>query len=89
MDNTITTRFEMRISKIDKALLEKASKLKGYSTLAGFIKDVVKGKAEEIIEKEAKILASDKDKEIFFETLLGNQEPSDRLKKAAQRYQQR
>ena len=80
------TRFEIRISAHDKVFFERASKISGHKTLASFVTDIVKKQAQAIIEEHEKILASEKDKEIFFRALVANGEPNDRLKKAAQKY---
>ena len=80
------TRFELRLSKEDRAFFEKASKISGYTTLASFIKSAVKERAKKIINEKEQILSSGKDKEIFFNAVLSNIEPSRKLKMAANKY---
>lgn len=43
-------------------------------------------KANEIIEREHQILADERDKEIFFNTLMKDNEPNEALQKAARDY---
>ena len=80
------TRFELRLSKDEKMFFEKASKILGYRTLASFVTSMVKKQAKEIIDEHEKILASEKDKEIFFKAILANNEPNEKLRKAAKKY---
>ena len=80
------TRFEIRVSQSEKELFEKASKIIGHKSLASFVTSVVKKKAIDIIDDYNRILATDEDKEIFFETILSNNVPNEKLKRAAKKY---
>jgi len=80
------SRFELRLSTEDRSFFEKASRIGGYSTLAGFIKSIVRERAKIIISENEQILASERDKEIFFNAVLSNVEPSEKLKRAANKY---
>lgn len=88
MESVKKSRFEMRLSNEDKMLFEKASEIKGYSSLAGFVSATLKKEAQEIIKENERILVSDRDKEIFFEAILSNLEPNQKLKEAASRYKE-
>jgi uncharacterized protein (DUF1778 family) len=79
-------RFELRLSEEEKVIFEKASKLSGHKTLASFITSIVRKQARKIIDEHEKILASENDKEIFFNAILANHEPNEKLKKAAPKY---
>ncbi len=80
------SRLEVRISESDKKVFEKASRLSGHKTLTGFITYIIKKEAQEIIEEHERILASEQDKETFFNAVLANNEPNENLKEAAQKY---
>jgi uncharacterized protein (DUF1778 family) len=79
-------RFELRLSEQEKVIFEKASKLSGHKTLSSFITSIVRKQARKIIDNHEKILATENDKEIFFNAILANHEPNEKLKKAAQKY---
>lgn len=79
------SRLEVRISQSDKKIFEKASRISGHKTLTGFVTYIVKKQAKEIIEENEKILASERDKEVFFNAILANNKPNDKLKSAAKR----
>ncbi|WP_372756001.1 DUF1778 domain-containing protein [Labilibaculum sp.] len=80
------SRFELRISQDEKRVFERASKISGHKTLASFVTSIVKKRAKEIIDDHEKILVSEKDKEIFFNTILANNEPNEKLMQAAKKY---
>ena len=79
-------RFELRLSEEDKAFFERASKISGHKTLTGFVTSIVREQAKKIINEDEQILSSKKDKEIFFNAILANIEPSNKLKQAANKY---
>lgn len=79
-------RFELRLSENDKKIFEKACTISGYNTLASFILSMVKKQAHQIIDEHERILASAKDKEIFFEALLSTTPPNEKLKNAVKKY---
>ncbi|MDP2059134.1 MAG: DUF1778 domain-containing protein [Flavobacteriaceae bacterium] len=80
------SRLEVRISEIDKKIFEKASRISGHKTLTSFVTYIVRKQAREIIEEKEKILASEKDKEVFFNAILANNKPNDKLKSATKKY---
>ena len=79
-------RFELRLSKPNKAKLEKAAEILGHRSLAGFVTATVLEKANEVIEKDQTILANDRDKEVFFKALMEAPEPNEALQEAARDY---
>lgn len=80
------SRFELRLSENDKKILEKASAISGYSTLTNFVLSIIKKQAAQIIDEHERILASEKDKEIFFNAILVNNTPNENLKNAVKKY---
>lgn len=79
-------RIELRVSSQDKHIFKRAQKLNGDRSFTSFIVRVVKQHAEEIIARNDKILASEKDKKLFFDTVFGENKPNKDLIKAAKRY---
>lgn len=79
-------RLETRLSKEQKELFEYAATIGGFHTLTEFVIVSTQANAERIIEKHEKILASNKDKEIFFKELLNPAKPNKSLRTAASRY---
>lgn len=79
-------RIEIRLSSSDKQVFMKAQKLSGDKSFSSFIVRVVKEKAEEIVAKNESIIASERDKEKFFEAVFGNPQPNQKLIDAANRY---
>lgn len=80
------SRFELRLSVQDKNSFERASRLSGYKTMSSFITEAVRAKAKEVIDEYEAILVSEKDKNIFFNALLSNIEPNNKLKGAVKKY---
>ena len=88
MKAAAVARFDARISDKQKKFFEYAATLGGYKTLAAFIFHAAEVEAEKIVEKHNAFLASEKDREIFFNALITPPKPSQRLKKGAQWYQE-
>lgn len=86
MYNSKTARFDTRWKVEEKELFEYASKLGGFRTLSDFVLHSVHEKAKEIIQEHNKILASTRDKEIFFEAIMNPPEPNEKLKEAGRKY---
>lgn len=70
-----SSRVEFRISAEDKELFEYAKTLMGYSSFSEFVRHVLTKESKAIIEEKNRILASKRDKEIFFNALMGKEEP--------------
>jgi uncharacterized protein (DUF1778 family) len=79
-------RFDARLPKDQKSLFEKAAYLGGYRNLTDFVILTVQEKAKEIIKEKEKIIASEKDSEIFFDAITNPKKPSETLKKAYDDY---
>jgi uncharacterized protein (DUF1778 family) len=79
-------RIELRVSSTDKRIFKRAQKLSGDKSFSSFIVRVVKQHAEEIVAKNDRILATEKDRHVFFDAVFGNSTPNQNLVEAAKRY---
>lgn len=79
-------RIELRISSTDKKIFKRAKKLSGDKSFSSFIVRVVKKQAEKIVAKNDRIIATEKDREIFFNAVFSNSKPNENLIEAAKRY---
>ncbi len=79
-------RFDIRLSKEQKLLFEKAALLGDYRSLTEFVIRAVQEKAHEIISEREKIIASQKDSEIFFDAVVNSAKANDKLTSAAKEY---
>lgn len=79
-------RLDLRVSANEKALFRMAQQLSGDSSISSFIVRIVKEQAEVIVAKSEQILASERDRKIFFDAVFGKSEPNQLLKSAAERY---
>lgn len=79
-------RFDTRLSLEQKQFFEKAAILGGYRNLTDFVIITVQNKAKEIIEEREQIIASQKDKAIFFDSLVNPPKPNNDLLSARDEY---
>ena len=79
-------RFDTRLPREQKQFFERAAMLGGYRNLTDFVIATVQNKAKEIIEEREKIIASQRDKEIFFKFLLNPPKPNNDLISAKNEY---
>lgn len=79
-------RLELRISSADKRIFKRAQKLSGDRSFSSFIIRIVKKEAQDIVAKNDRILASEKDREIFFERVFTDAKPNENLVSAAKKY---
>lgn len=84
--NKLKSRFDTRLPKEQKMLFEKAARLGGYRSLTDFVILTVQQKAKEIIDEKEKILATERDNEIFFEAVINPPKPDKKLVSAAEEY---
>lgn len=82
------TRFDTKLTKVQKELFEQAAQLGGYRTLTDFVISTAQEKAKSIVEQHQILLASKKDKEVFFDAIMNPPTPGKRLLHAAERYRQ-
>jgi len=69
-------RFDARLSVEQKEFFEKAAMLGGYRSLTDFVITTAQNKAKEIIDEKEQIIASQKDQEIFFDSLINPPKPN-------------
>lgn len=88
MITTLSTqaRFNARLPKEQKEFFERAAYLGGYRNLTDFIFKVAQDKAKEIISENEKIIASERDSQIFFDAITYPQKPSETLRRAVKDY---
>lgn len=79
-------RIELRVSARDKTIFKRAQELSGDKSFSSFIIRIVKKEAEEIVAKNNRIIATEKDRQIFFDAVMSNLEPNPALIAAAERY---
>ena len=79
-------RFDARLSKEQKEFFEKAALIGGYRSLTDFIILTAQERAKEIIAEREQLLASQKDKETFFEAITNAVKPNEDLLSAARAY---
>jgi uncharacterized protein (DUF1778 family) len=83
---TLNARFDTRVSEEQKKFFELAASLGGFRNFTEFVVSTLQEKAKIIIEEHKAIVASEKDREIFFNALMNPPKPNNRLKTAAKRY---
>jgi len=79
-------RFDTRLSRDKKLMIEKAALLGGYKNLSDFVVSTVCEKAQAIIQKSETILSSQRDNEVFFDALINPPEPNKALRSAVSQY---
>ncbi len=81
-------RFDTRLPKEQKEFFEYAAALGGFRTLTEFVVFSVQQQASQIVERNQAIVASKRDKEIFFDAILNPGKPNAQLKAAAARFKE-
>ncbi len=93
MDHSVSkkgeNRVEFRVSNEDKELFEYAKQLKGFKTFSEFARFVITREAKAIVKEENKILASKRDKELFFNALMGEENQPNESLVAAIKYHEK
>jgi len=79
-------RIELRVSAADKALFQKAQRLSGDRSFSSFVVRVLKSHAREIISENDRILATEQDRQIFFDAVFGATKPNETLLAAVAKY---
>ncbi|MDD2550513.1 MAG: DUF1778 domain-containing protein [Bacteroidales bacterium] len=65
----VKARFDTRLPKEQKLFFERAARIGGFRSLTDFVVLAAQEKAKKIISEEERIIASQKDSEIFFEAI--------------------
>ncbi|WP_181306549.1 DUF1778 domain-containing protein [Rufibacter sp. XAAS-G3-1] len=76
-------RFDTRLPIEQKQFFEKAAQLGGFRNLTDFVLAAAQTRAKEIIEEKEKIIASQKDSEVFFNAITNPGKPNEALLSAA------
>ena len=84
--NIEKARFDTRLPKEQKAFFERAARLGGFRSLTDFVVLTVQERAKEIILERERIIASQKDSEIFFDAIINPSKPNQKLTEAANEY---
>ncbi len=84
--NIKDARFDTRLPKEQKVFFERAARLGGYRNLTDFVVIAAQEKAKQIISERERIIASQKDSEIFFDAVLNPKAPNHGLSKAADEF---
>jgi len=79
-------RFDTRLSKEQKQLFERAAMIGGYRNLTDFVVATAQNKAKEIIEESEQIIVTQRDKTLFFESLVTPPKPNKKLLAAKNEY---
>jgi uncharacterized protein (DUF1778 family) len=79
-------RFDTRLPKEQKDLFEKAAQLGGFRSLTDFVILAAQEKAKMIIQEKERVVASQKDSEIFFNAIVNADKPGDRLISAKDKF---
>ncbi len=88
MKTTELARFDIRLSKEQKQLFERAAILGGYRNLTDFVIATLQSKAKAIIEERERVIASQKDSMLFFEALENPPKLAGKLLAAINGYRQ-
>ncbi|GMQ27819.1 DUF1778 domain-containing protein [Algoriphagus confluentis] len=85
--NSKSSRFDTRLSKEQKEFFEKAAQIGGYRNLTDFVVATLQEKAKEIITENERVIASQKDAEIFFDAIMNPKSPNEELSQAAAEFE--
>ena len=83
---TEKARFDGQLPIEQKLYFEQAAILGGFRNLTDFVFRAAQEKAEEIVKNHETILSTQRDKDVFFEALMSPSKPNNKLKVAAQKY---
>lgn len=86
MSTPSTSRFDARISREEKDLLEQAASLAGFKSLSDFILTTARERAIQVIRENQQVIQTQADRDVFFKALSSPPEPNEALKNAANRY---
>ena len=84
--NIKDARFDTRLPKEQKVFFERAARLGGFRNLTDFVVMAVQEKAKVIISERERVIASQKDSEIFFDAVINPKSPNKELVKAAEEF---
>jgi uncharacterized protein (DUF1778 family) len=79
-------RIELRVTKSDKLLLQRASEILGFGSLSAFLLSEVRPKAKEVVEKSVVIELDYEDSVKVLELLDRGEVETEAMKKARELY---
>ena len=79
-------RFDTRLPKEQKMFFERAARIGGFRSLTDFVVLAAQEKAKKIISEKERIIASQKDSEIFFEAITNSPKANKDLINAVSEY---
>jgi len=88
MQSIPTDRINARVPKEQKRLFERAAQLGGFRNLTDFLLHAAQQKAETIIREQEIILATEKDRQVFFDEITNPSKPNSALQSATRRYKE-
>jgi uncharacterized protein (DUF1778 family) len=80
-------RFDARLTKSQKEFFELAARISGFKSLSEFVIHSTQQVANSIVENHNAILASERDRKVFFDAVVNPPKPNKSLKEAAKQYQ--
>lgn len=80
------TRFDVRLPRKQKEVIELAATLSGFKSKSEFIVHTLFKEATSIVSKHTQIIASEKDQKLFFDAIINPPKPNKNLLKAAKKY---
>jgi uncharacterized protein (DUF1778 family) len=84
---TQRARFDARLTKSQKEFFELAARLSGFKSQSEFMIHASQQGARAIVERDNAILATEGDKNVFFDARVSPTKPNMSLKDAAKLYQ--
>lgn len=81
-------RIELRVSKSEKMILQRAAEILGFGSLSAFLLSEVGPKAKEVVKRESTIKLNIEDSVKIMEYLDGGEVENGALKNARERYRQ-
>jgi hypothetical protein len=81
-------RIELRVSKSEKMILQRAAEILGFGSLSAFLLSEVRPKAEEVVKRESTIKLNLEDSFKIMEYLERGEVENGALKKAREMYGQ-
>jgi uncharacterized protein (DUF1778 family) len=75
-------RLDIRLTESERDFFYKAFEFSGFSTFSEFVIQALRKESDQVISQRAQILASERDRKIFFEALMNPPAPTEALKNA-------
>jgi len=79
-------RIDIRVTPEEKSLFVQAHQISGEKSFSSFLIRIIRKKSHKIIEDNQRVLASERDRNIFFDAICADQAPNQALSEAARRF---